>query len=213
MRMTNQDLVDYLIAGGVLKTPRFIAAFRAIDRRDFVPASLRQQAYDDIPLPIGFGQTISQPSTVAFMLEQFAPLPTEHLLDIGTGSGWQTALLAEVMNHPPSQQTRGHVTSVEVIPELAQLAAANLQPYGFVEKGTVTLMVGNAREVALPHPVYDGIIAAAAGYQIPAYWKELIRIGGRVVAPVQNTIQVLHKLDAQNFQEVTYPGFAFVPLV
>src|SRR3989344_8020280 len=98
MPTTNDELVDELIGGGYLKTPTLIEAFREVNRADFVPEKLKDDAYMNVPLPIGFDQTISQPFTVAFMLELLLPQPGEKILDIGTGSGWQPPLPAPIVS-------------------------------------------------------------------------------------------------------------------
>ncbi|MCD6283661.1 protein-L-isoaspartate O-methyltransferase, partial [bacterium] len=92
-----ETLIQQLISEGYLKTPEIIKAFREIDRKDFVPSYLKKEAYINAPLPIGFGQTISQPLTVAFMLELLQPKRGDKILDIGSGSGWTTALLAYIV--------------------------------------------------------------------------------------------------------------------
>src|SRR5712672_2951481 len=93
--LSNDELVDELVASGVLSTELLVKAFRSVDRAHFVPLRLKAEAYADYPLPIGEGQTISQPSTVAFMLEQLQPAPGHHVLEVGAGSGYVAALLAQ----------------------------------------------------------------------------------------------------------------------
>lgn len=208
--MNHDQLVTALVESGVLQTPPIIAAFRAIDRRHFVPADLQHYAYQDHPLPIGHGQTISQPTTVAFMLEQLQPAPGDQVLDIGTGSGWQAALLGHIVS---SASPAGSVTSIEVIPELSEQAEKNISTYGFIEQGVVKLLVGNARQGMFSHESFTGIIAAAAGETIPADWQAWVKTGGKIVAPVGNTMHVLTKKADHSFTETLYPGFSFVPLV
>ena len=91
-------LIKELMAEGILKTPSIIEAFEKVDRKDFVPEELKDKAYLNTPLPIGYGQTISQPLTVAFMLELLQPQAGDKVLEIGSGSGWQTALLAHMVS-------------------------------------------------------------------------------------------------------------------
>src|SRR3990167_8942650 len=112
MASTNEELVDELTRGGYLKNPALIEAFREVDRADFVPKEFKEEAYVNAPLPIGDDQTISQPLTVAFMLEHLLPQPGEKILDVGTGSGWQLALLAHVVGE------RGKVIGIERIEKL-----------------------------------------------------------------------------------------------
>ena len=99
---TNSALVDYLVSRGALRTPSIIAAFLAVDRSNFVSPAMSGLAYEDHPLGIGHEATISQPTTVAFMLEKLAPQAGEKVLDVGAGSGWTTALLAHVPKFPSS---------------------------------------------------------------------------------------------------------------
>lgn len=113
MRMrSNTELVDELVRRGTLTTPTIVAAFRAVDRKHFVQSGINSLAYEDHPLDIGYKATISQPTTVAFMLEKIAPKAGEKILDIGSGSGWTTTLLACVVG------ATGIVRGVEIVPEL-----------------------------------------------------------------------------------------------
>src|SRR3989344_4989772 len=111
-------LADMLIKKGVLKNPRLVEAFKKVDRKNFIPESEKDLAYIDEPLPIGEGQTISQPWTVAFMLELLVPKPNDNILEIGYGSGWQTALLAAC---------GANVWAIERIDKLCELGKTNLE--------------------------------------------------------------------------------------
>lgn len=205
--MTKDELIEELIADGYLKTPAIIAAFRKIDRAAFVPEELRVSAYTNIALPIGGGQTISQPLVVAFMLELLKPKAGDNILDIGTGSGWVAALLAELVG------PGGRVTTIERISELSATARQNCAKYGFERNGRLAFMVGDGMEGYPPRAPYDCITAAAAGEAIPGAWKTQLGIGGRLVAPVGSHIVCIEKAGAQEFREQSFGGFAFVPLV
>ena len=207
MVTTWRQLIDKLMASVVLKTPAVIAAFEAIDRADFVPAELRGQVYINEPLPIGFGQTISQPWTVAFMLEKLAPLPGQKVLDIGSGSGWQTALLAQIVGN------QGQVIGLELIPELTRQGVKNIARYNFVSRRIVKLHCLNGTKgfpIAAP---FDRIISAASAPDIPSAWFDQLKIGGRLVVPVDSTIILVHKIAPDKFDRETFPGFAFVPFI
>lgn len=225
--MTNEDMVKKLVRGGYLKTPRIIAAFRAVDRADFVLQEHREEAYNDNPLPIGFGQTISQPLTVAFMLEQLQPQPGNRVLEIGAGSGWQAALLAHIVAGPPATRAeamragdpklhgpRGRVIAIERIPELVEAAIKNVSKYPFIQLGVLTILQGDGAKGYPPRaPFYRIIAAAAASKRIPVAWKEQLFIGGRLVAPVGDVIEVIDRFAGTNFNITTYEGFRFVPLI
>lgn len=200
-------MIQSLIGEGYLKTPRVIGAFRAVDRADFVLAEYKNQAYEDHPLPIGFDQTISQPLTVAFMLELLDPLAGDKILDIGSGSGWQTALLAEIVG------PEGRVAAVERIRELSEFAQENLGKYDYVKKGVVEFYCQDAA-VEIPDGPYDKIIAAAASYKsIPDIWKKKLKVGGKIVAPIGGSVWLFVKKTDHEYEEKEFPGFLFVPLV
>lgn len=207
---TKEGLISLLIEDGYLKTPAVIEAFRAIDRKDFVLPELESDAYANHPLPLGFGQTISQPLTVAFMLELLAAQPGEKVLDIGAGSGWQTALLAKLVTEGGAQ---GNVFALERIAALAKLAEDNIAKYGFVGSGAVEIIVKDGKLGHSAGAPYDRIIAAAAAEFIPPVWKTQLKIGGRLVAPVGQNIVVFDKRSKDDFEERRYFGFSFVPLL
>jgi len=190
-----------------LKTPSIIDAFEKVDRKDFVTEELKDKAYLNTPLPIGYGQTISQPLTVAFMLELLQPEKGNRVLEIGSGSGWQTALLAHIVSGG------GKVFAAELIPELMVFGRENVAKYGFIKNKTVEFHSLNAIKGMPEEAPFDRIISAASGMELPAAWKEQLKIGGRIVAPVKDAIHLLVKKSETEFEESIYPGFAFVPLI
>ena len=205
--MDHEQLVDQLVAEGVLKTPVIIAAFRAIDRADFVPLEHAAEAYGNYPLPLAAGQTISQPWTVAFMLERLAPQPGDNVLDVGSGSGWQTALLAHMVGEA------GHVTALEIVPELCEMGQRNVEKYGFIESGQVEMHCMSGRGGYAARVPFHKIVAAAAGVDVPEAWQTQLLPGGSIVTPVGSSILRLTKSDEGTWQREEFPGFAFVPLV
>ncbi len=203
-------LIKELMEEGILKTPSIIEAFEKVDRKDFVPEELKDKAYLNTPLPIGYGQTISQPLTVAFMLELLQPERGNKILEIGSGSGWQTALLAHIVSGGGG---RGKVIAAELIPELMAFGRKNAAKYGFIKKGIVEFHSFNAAKGMQEEAPFDRIISAASGEEIPPAWKEQLNIGGRLAAPVRGSIFLLIKKSETEFKTEEYPGFAFVPLV
>lgn len=226
----NELLIETLEREGYLKTPTIKEAFREIDRSDFVPKEYKnKQAYENVPLPIGFGQTISQPLVVAFMMELLSPQPGEKVLEIGVGSGWQTAILAYLTTRGKREEellkkkrkrgaqaprTSPHVVGIERIPELREMAEYNLKKYGVLERGVVELFTGDGAKGWEKEAPYDKIIAgAAAEGAIPEAWKTQLKINGRIVAPVEHSIIVLEKIGSNEFTKKEYFGFSSVPLI
>ncbi len=225
------DLIDSLIAEGWLKTPRIIEAFRNIKRADFLPDDLKDLAELNEALAIGLGQTISQPLVVAFMLELLKPNPGEKILDIGSGSGWTTALLAEIV------KDKGKVIGIEIIPELAEFGRKNVAKYNFIEKGIAQILCADGSKGYEKESPYDRVLASAAldaasatsnvasaslqaespepsrRNELPKAWKEQLEIGGRIVAPIGNSIWLFIKKSKDEFEQIEYPGFVFVPLI
>ena len=206
-----QELVDF----NALKTPNIIGAFTNIDRKDFVSPEYKHEAYENYPLPIGFGQTISQPYTVAFMLELLQPDAGEKILDIGSGSGWQTAMLAHIVSRSHTHANKpvppGKVFAIEVIPELKELGEKNVSKYNFIQKGIVSFIATNAQNGLPNEAPFDKIVAAAAlTGEIPESWKNQLKVGGRIVTPVRDLIVLLVKKSETEFEKQEFPGFAFV---
>ena len=202
-----EQLIDELIKQGYLRTPHIIEAFKTIKRQDFVLEDLKDEADINAPLPIGYSQTISQPLTVAFMLELLQPKPGDKILDIGSGSGWQTAMLACIVG------VNGKVFAIERIPELVEFGKNNVAKYNYIEKGIVEFICADGSKGLKEHAPFDKIIAAASAEKIPSQWKEQLKINGRLVTPVEGSIWLLIKKGKDKFEEKEFPGFAFVPLV
>ncbi|MFH0805163.1 MAG: protein-L-isoaspartate O-methyltransferase [Patescibacteria group bacterium] len=202
------ELIQKLIDDGYLKTERVIAAFRTVHRVDFLTPELRSRAEENVPLPTDYGQTISQPLTVAFMLELLQVKRGDVVLDVGSGSGWQTALLAYLTGE------QGRVYAIERIPGLQRAGAANIAHYGFQN---VTLACGDGSRGYKPGAPYDRIIvAAAAEIGIPDVLINQLKVGGRLVIPVgkyEQDMVVVNKMSDNDFREQRFPGFQFVPLV
>jgi protein-L-isoaspartate(D-aspartate) O-methyltransferase len=217
MAYSNQELVDELVELGYLKTPSLIDAFKTIDRGDFVPANVKEYTYYNDPLPIGFEQTISQPLTVAFMLELLDLKAGDKVLEIGSGSGWQTALIAKMIEHiggaAEDKDGRYGMVAIERIPGLKEMTVNNIKKYGFIERGVVKVVLGDGSKGYESEAPFDKIIAAASAIEVPENWKQQLIIGGRIVAPVGGSIVVLDKTGKNDFEEREFRGFAFVPLI
>lgn len=200
-------LTESLIEEGFLKTPEIIKAFSKIKREDFLPEESKGLAGFNEALPIGFGQTISQPLTVAFMLEILQPEAGDKILDVGAGSGWTSALLAEIVG------SKGKIISIEIIKKLKNFGEKNVEKYNFIKNGAVEFICGDGSKGFKKEAPYDKILVSASAKKLPEELKKQLKIGGRLVCPVENSIWLVIKKEDNDFQEKEYPGFAFVPLV
>jgi protein-L-isoaspartate(D-aspartate) O-methyltransferase len=171
-RMVAEQLAG---AGRNITNTLVLAAMGKVPRHEFVPEQLRSEAYFDSPLPIGHNQTISQPFIVAFMTEQLEPKPTDKVLEIGTGSGYQAAVLAELV---------AKVYTVEIIDDLAKRAAADLKRLGYTN---VYVRAGDGYKGWREAAPFDAIIVTCAPEKVPSPLVEQLKDGGRMVVPVGST--------------------------
>ena len=216
-------LLDSLIEGGWLKTPRIIEAFKKIKRVDFLPENLKDMAEVNEALPIGYGQTISQPLVVAFMIELLSPESGEKILDIGAGSGWTTTLLAYIISqegnpksqipNPKLQTPKGKVIAIEIIPELVEFGKKNVSKYNFIEKGIVEFICADGSKGYKKEAPFDKILCSAEAKEVPKPWKDQLRVGGKIVTPIGSSIWLFEKREKNEFRSREFPGFVFVPLI
>ncbi len=199
-----QELIDSMILRGMLGSPHIIDAFREIDRKYFVPESFEEHIYVDAPLPIGNNQTISQPSTVAFMLEKLEPGEGDKVLDIGSGSGWTTALLCHIVGE------KGSVTGLERMDELAEQGEENLTKFHF---GSHCRIQRAGEKLGLPDEQFDRILVSASAEQIPEELFSQLNVGGILVIPVGNSIFKFKKISDTYIDREEFYGFVFVPLI
>ena len=182
-----------------------LKAFLAVPRELFVDPSYRDQSYADHPLPIGCEQTISQPTTVMLMLQLLELLPGKRVLEIGSGSGYNAALLAELS---------GVVVTVERHKQLVKIAQDNLKQAGYED---VIVVNGDGKQGYVSEGPYDRIMVTAAAHQVSQKLKDQLSIGGLLVAPIGATygceMKTYKKNSSVNFQISEHGLFSFVPLV
>jgi protein-L-isoaspartate(D-aspartate) O-methyltransferase len=202
----NARLINHIKSRGYLKSEEIENALRHIKRHNFVPEDITEMAYEDMPLSIGHDQTISQPSTVVAMTEALEVKPGHKVLEIGSGSGWQAAILAKLVN------TTGIVYTIEIVRFLAEFARKNL----IKQKVTnVKIVCGDGSLGLEKYAPYDRIIVTAACPKIPKPFLEQLKVGGIMVIPVGNVylqqMHVINKLE-RGIEEKTIGSFMFVPL-
>src|ERR1700757_3169708 len=198
-----QRMVEQQLKLRGIKDERVLAAMAKVPGEEFVPADARVEAYEDGPLPIGYDQTISQPYIVAFMTEQLGLKPSDRVLEIGTGSGYQAAILAELVSE---------IYSVEIVAPLARAAEATLQRLGYKN---VHVKTGDGYKGWPEAAPFDAIIVTCAPDKVPQPLVDQLKDGGRMVIPVgERFAQQLYLLEKKNGQikeSVTLP-VRFVPM-
>ncbi len=204
MAARRDRMVTVHIENRGIRNAAVLAAMRRTPRHLFVPEKIRQRAYEDNPLPIGHNATISQPYIVALMTELLQAGPRHKVLEIGTGSGYQTAILA---------QLAAHLYSIELEPELARTASATLQSLGYAN---VTVRQGDGYLGWPEHAPFDRILLTAAPPQIPPRLVEQLARGGRLVAPVGGSagqeLVLLEKLPNGKTRTTQAGAVIFVPM-
>jgi len=203
----NERLVEHLISVGALKTPRIIEAFKKTPRHLFVREDYLPNAYNDVPLPTYNNQTISQPYTVAIMTEALDPKPGNKILEIGSGSGYQAALLARCVG------SKGKVITVELEVKLVEFSKKNLKK---AKVKNVKVIKWNGRRGYEKEAPYDRCIITAACPEIPKPIFKQTKVGGKIVAPVNDLwgqkMLLLEKVTGKEFKTKNLGSFIFVPL-
>jgi protein-L-isoaspartate(D-aspartate) O-methyltransferase len=200
-----RQMVEEQIEARGIADPRVLDAMRRVPRHEFVPPEYRAAAYADRPLPIGLEQTISQPYIVALMTELVRPEAEDRILEVGTGSGYQAAVAAELVTE---------VFSIEILPELAQSAAARLERLGV---SNVVVRAGDGYLGWPEHGPFDGILVTAGADHIPEPLVEQLEPGGRMVIPVGDVstfqiLKVVEKLPGGEIEIQDITPVRFVPL-
>jgi len=200
---TREEMIEFQLQGRDIEDRRVIKAMREVDRADFVPAYLRSEAYEDRPLPLEEDQTISQPYVVAFMAQALNLKPGDTVLEIGTGCGYNAAILSKLVKK---------VYSIEIIESLVQLAKENLEYAGI---NNVFVRHGDGYAGWPEMAPFDAIVLTAAPSTVPLPLKEQLKTVGKLLAPVGDNLQyltLLHKEEEDKFHQKRLLSVKFVPM-
>jgi len=198
-------LIGHLESQGVLSSKKLKQVLQKVDRKNFVPENLKAMAYSDQALPLTAGQTISQPTTVVFMLERLKVEPGQKILDIGAGSGWASCILGELAGD------KGEVFAYEINKEVGKLGEKNVKEFGLKN---IHYFITDAAKAWQKNAPYDRIHSAAAFEKIPEDLKQALKIGGILVAPTADGyMRKITRVAKDEFKEEKYYGFVFVPFI
>jgi protein-L-isoaspartate(D-aspartate) O-methyltransferase len=198
---SRNDLFEHLKhESDVLRSEALEQAFKEIDRKDFVPGDYLPEAYEDYPLPLADESTISQPTTVAFMLELLDIQEGDRVLDVGSGSGWTTALIAHMVG------ADGFVLGLEINNDLVEFGRRNLLKYDFPHA-----RIEHPTSVSLDEESFDKILISAEMKEIPKTFLDTLRDGGLLLAPFGSSLKLMRKQDGELTTERSIEGFVFVP--
>lgn len=204
-----QQMVQSLKERGYIESPSVEKAFRKVPREKFVPSKVEHEAYADRPLPIGQGQTISAPSMIAIMLEVLQAKSGQKVLEIGTGSGYNAALLAEIVG------PEGEIYTIERLGSVSKTGRRNLRETGY---DWVDVIVGDGTKGYEEEAPWDRILVTACAPEVPEPLVDQLGISGKIAAPVgshymSQTLTVVEKIDEGKTKVHKHGGCAFVPLV
>ena len=203
-----EELLLQLQSQGI-EDKRVIEAIAEVPREKFISSTLQEYAYEDIPQPIGYSQTISSPFIVAYMLQAANLAKESKVLEIGTGSGYQTAVLSLLCDK---------VYSIEIIPELAESAEKLLKKLGYYHNKNIDIQIGSGYETKFKDNSFDAILVTASPPFIPEHLKNLLKVGGRLIIPVEDYLhqQKLLRImrhSKNKFSEEFLLDVRFVPMV
>ena len=209
LEMERKRLIENLISEGYLRSPEVIKAFKNVPRHEFVPKNLREYSYADQPLSIGYGQTISAPSMIAIMMESLEFKRGQNILEIGTGSGYNAALTAEIVGRT------GKIVTIERVTELAEFARSNLKKTGY---NWIKVIVGDGTQGYEEEAPWDRILVTACAPAPPKPLIEQLKDGGKLGAPVgdqymHQTWTVIEKTSEGKLKTQKHCGCSFVPLI